>query len=179
MTDGGSFTSSQSQLLSSSSSLPPAKLCSKAYKKSSQLYLTRRLQDALSALEPVITVPAAEREQYTNGGTLSPVSASIATVPSTWRIKVWNLYIALLSAIVDLGPEEGKQIFGQKEWKEIAAKVRDGNVWQTVVQTGYHGIEGAVDADVVYNLLVATYQREIFTWPKANMLCATTGLPYY
>ncbi|TQB76691.1 hypothetical protein MPDQ_007086 [Monascus purpureus] len=152
MTDGGSFTSSQSQLLSSSSSLPPAKLCSKAYKKSSQLYLTRRLQDALSALEPVITVPAAEREQYTNGGTLSPVSASIATVPSTWRIKVWNLYIALLSAIVDLGPEEGKQIFGQKEWKEIAAKVRDGNVWQTVVQTGYHGIEGAVDADVVYNL---------------------------
>ena len=67
---------------------------------------------------------------------------------------MWNLYITLLSAIVDLGPEEGKSAFGQKTWKDIASNVRDGNIWQTVVQIGYSDVEGAVDAEVVYNLLV-------------------------
>ena len=67
---------------------------------------------------------------------------------------MWNLYIALLSEIVDLGPDEGKKAFGQKEWKNIASKVRDGETWQNVVQLGYNGIEGAVDADVVYSLSV-------------------------
>jgi hypothetical protein len=70
------------------------------------------------------------------------------------RIKVWNLYITILSAIVELGPEDGKIQFGQKEWKAIASKVRDGGIWETVVQAGYGGREGAVDADVVYNLFV-------------------------
>jgi hypothetical protein len=78
----------------------------------------------------------------------------IATAPSTWRIKVWNLYITLLSAIVDLGAEEGKTQFGQKEWKAIATQVREGGIWETVVQVGYRGREGSVDAEVVYNLLV-------------------------
>lgn len=67
---------------------------------------------------------------------------------------MWNLYITLLSAIVDLGPEEGKNTFGQKEWKAISSQVREGTIWENVVQTGYKGLEGSVDAEVVYNLLV-------------------------
>ena len=143
-------TSSASMTSSTTTSpLPPAsKLCSKTYKKASQLYLTRRLQQALVALEPAI-----KRPSLADGGD-NVAAAPIATTTSTWRIKVWNLYVTLLSAIVELGPEEGKATFGQKEWKEIVSKVRDGSVWQIVVQTGYNGVEGAVDADVVYNLLV-------------------------
>jgi hypothetical protein len=53
-----------------------------------------------------------------------------------------------------LGPEEGKNQFGQKEWKAISSQVRDGQIWETVVQTGYRGLEGSVDAEVVYNLSV-------------------------
>lgn len=67
---------------------------------------------------------------------------------------MWNLYITLLSAIVDLGAEDGKRTFGQKEWKALVSKVRDGEIWETIVQTGYGGREGSVDADVVYNLSV-------------------------
>lgn len=67
---------------------------------------------------------------------------------------MWNLYITLLSAIVDLGPEDGKIEFGQKEWKVLASKVREGEVWEMIVRVGYRGMEGSVDADVVYNLLV-------------------------
>ncbi|PLN81242.1 hypothetical protein BDW42DRAFT_169462 [Aspergillus taichungensis] len=112
---------SASQLSSSSSSsLSPSKLCSKTYKKASQLYLTRRLQESLTALEPVITATATDDQ--------------------------------LLSAIVELGPEEGKRSFGQKEWKAISSSVREGGIWETVVQTGYQGLEGSVDAEVVYNL---------------------------
>lgn len=151
MADSGSITSASQSQLSSAPRLSPSKLRSQTYKKASQLYLTRRLQEALAALEPVISAPRANDEQYTNGDDSVPL---IATASSTWRIKVWNLYITLLSAIVDLGPEEGKKTFGQKEWKTISSNVRDGAIWETVVQMGYKGLEGSVDAEVVYNLLV-------------------------
>lgn len=152
MTD--SMSSSHTQLASASAaSTSPAKLCSKTYKKASQLYLTRRLPESLASLQPIITVPASQDEHLTNGDHSAAV-APIATAPSTWRIKVWNLYITLLSAIVDLGAEEGKSQFGQKEWKAIATQVREGGIWETVVQVGYRGREGSVDAEVVYNLLV-------------------------
>jgi hypothetical protein len=148
MADGMSH-SQLSSPSSTSTSTSPTKLCSKTYKKASQLYLTRRLPEALSTLKPIITVT---EEQQPNGDHPSTAVAPIATAPSTWRIKVWNLYITLLSAIVDLGAEEGKKQFGQKEWKAIATQVREGGIWETVVQIGYRGREGSVDAEVVYNL---------------------------
>ncbi|PWY69145.1 hypothetical protein BO70DRAFT_344648 [Aspergillus heteromorphus CBS 117.55] len=167
MADDGSshMTASQSQssqLLSSSSSTTttsssrsPSKLCSRTYKKASHLYLTRRLQESLAALEPVITIvrgPDDQQHRLANGNGHGEAVAPIATAQPTWRIKVWNLYITLLSGIVDLGAEEGKKLFGQKEWKAISSQVRDGEIWEMVVQTGYKGLEGSVDAEVVYNL---------------------------
>lgn len=146
---------SQSQLLSSStSSISSAKQNSQTYKHASQLFLTRRLQESLSTLEPLITVPPVGESQQSNGGggDDTPVLAPIASFSSTLRIKVWNLYITLLSAIVDLGPEDGKNELGQKEWKNLASKVREGEIWETIVQVGYRGMEGSVDVDVVYNL---------------------------
>ncbi|EPS32882.1 hypothetical protein PDE_07843 [Penicillium oxalicum 114-2] len=148
------MSSSHTQLsssTSSSTSASPAKLCSKTYKKASQLYLTRRLPESLESLQPILTVPSSQEERLTNGDHVAAV-ATIATAPSTWRIKVWNLYITLLSAIVDLGAEEGKAQFGHKEWKAIATQVREGGIWENVVQTGYRGQEGSVDAEVVFNL---------------------------
>ncbi|KAL2829146.1 hypothetical protein BDW59DRAFT_37076 [Aspergillus cavernicola] len=144
MTDDAS-----SYMSASTSSLTPSKLCSKTYKKASQLFLTRRLQEALVALEPVISTKSGNDDQEVNG---TELVSPIATVPATWRIKVWNLYITLLSAIIDLGPEEGKITIGQKEWKTISTQVRDGGIWEKVVQTGYQGREGSVDAEVVYNI---------------------------
>jgi hypothetical protein len=65
---------------------------------------------------------------------------------------VWSLYLTILNAIVELEPEDGKQAFGTQEWRALVAKVRDGHVWEEVVQNGYRGVEGDVDADVVINL---------------------------
>lgn len=144
--------SPMSSLSHAASSASPTKLCSKTYKKASQLYLTRRLPEALTNLQPIIT-PSTPEDQHTDGENSTPV-APIATAAGTWRIKVWNLYITLLSAIVDLGAEEGKKQFGQKEWKAIASQVREGAIWETVVEVGYQGHEGSVDAEVVYNLSV-------------------------
>lgn len=83
---------------------------------------------------------------------LSKGAAPIASASRSTRIKVWSLYLTLLNAIVDLGPDDGKNAFGSKEWRAMVAKVRDGTVWDDVVQKGYRGSEGNVDADVVINL---------------------------
>lgn len=168
--DATHLSASQSQLSSSSSpasSLSPSKLCSKTFKKASQLYLTRRLHESLTALEPVLTPSQIPDDSYANGDASTP---PIAAAPSTWRIKVWNLYITLLSAIVDLGPEEGRKLFGQKEWKAVSSQVRDGGIWETVVQTGYRGLEGSVDAEVVYNLWVPKeYERLLLLKANCNV----------
>ncbi|KAB8077068.1 peroxisome proliferation protein peroxin 26 [Aspergillus leporis] len=150
MAAAASSTSASQSQLSSTSSLSSSKVCSNTYKQAKQLYLTRRLRESLLSLEPIITANQAPNDQHANGdGSSVP---PIAMAQSSLRIKTWNLYITLLSAIVDLGPEEGKATFGQKEWKAISTKVREGEIWETVVQTGYKGREGSVDAEVVYNL---------------------------
>ena len=67
---------------------------------------------------------------------------------------MWSLYLTILNAIVELGPEDGKAAFGTMEWRELVRKVREGGFWEEVVREGYRGVEGNVDADVVINLYV-------------------------
>lgn len=144
----------QSYLSTSASTPMPSKQISQLYKQASQLFLTRRLQESLSLLEPIITPSLSQESGQQNGEGVapSPPLAPIATASANLKIKIWNLYITILSAVLDLGPEEGRAQFGQKEWKAIATKVREGEVWETVVSIGYYGREGSVDADIVYNL---------------------------
>lgn len=149
--------SNSDHLSSSHSSLGPSKKASseisKTYKQASQLFLTRRLSEALSTLLPVITPPA-HTNGNANGDHDAPFLAPIATATTSQRIKVWSLYVTLLNAIVDLGIDEGTKDFGHKEYKALVAQVRDGDVWEQVVRDGYGGREGSVDAEVVYNLYV-------------------------
>lgn len=152
---------SNSEYLSSSqSSFGPSKKVSseisKVYKQASQLFLTRRLSEALSTLRPVITPPA-QTNGNANGEYEGPSLSPIASATTSQRIKVWSLYVTLLNAIVDLGIDEGKRDFGQKEYKTLVASVRDGDVWEQVVRGGYGGREVSVDAEVVYNLYVQVY----------------------
>ena len=146
-----------SEYLPSPQSLGPSKRAaseiSKSYKQASQLFLTRRLSEALAVLQPVITPPA-QVSGNSSGEQDAPLLAPIATATPSQRIKVWSLYVTLMNSIVDLGSEEGKRDFGQNEYRALVAKVRDGEIWEQVVRDGYNGREGSVDAEVVYNLYV-------------------------
>ena len=146
---------SSSRLLGSSigslnSSRHSNSLISKTCKQASNLFLTRRLPEALSTLEPILTVP--KTPDQTLDEDEPPKTAPIASANRSYRIKVWCLYLTLLNSILELGPEEGKSAFGSKNWKNNVTKVQDGSVWEEVVQIGYGGIEGNVDAEVVINL---------------------------
>ena len=121
---------------------------SKIYKQASALYLTRRFPEALSTLEPLITAPKI------SDGSSHEDTAPMRNASRNTRIKTWSLYLTLLNAIIELGPEDGKLTFGDQEWRAIRAKAEDGAIWEEVVQNGYGGIEGDVDADVVVNLSV-------------------------
>lgn len=138
----GLLSTSISSLSSTTASRHPNPV-SKTYRQSSTLFLTRRLPEALSTLLPLITAPSTADD-----GEPAPVSSSSRTT----RIKVWSLYLTILNATVEMEPEEGKDTFGNQEWRTLCNKVRDGSVWDEVVANGYHGVEGDVDADVVINL---------------------------
>lgn len=146
--------SSISSLTSNPTSRQQQSNIAKSYRQAAQLFLTRRLPEALSTIEPVIT-PQPSSNQH--NGHLSEEEeeydpAPIASATRGTRIKVWSFYLTFLNAVVELGPEEGKHAFGSAKWKLLVAKCRDGSIWDEVVRDGYHGIEGEVDPDVVVNL---------------------------
>lgn len=151
----GSDSQSSSQHLSSSvSSLNQSKRTSsdisKIYKHASQLFLTRRLLEAFEALQPIVTPPETSRPGD------SPAQAPIATASTSQRIKIWSLYVTLLNSVVSLGPEEGRAVFGQEKYRQLVRQVQSGSIWDQVVKDGYQGREDSVDAEVVYNLYVAS-----------------------
>lgn len=145
----------------------------RTYKQATQLYLTRRLKEALETLEPIITPQHADTANGNGDGAAATACAPVAQCSKTTRTKVWVFYLSLLHAIVELGPEDGKLTFGSSTWRELATKVRTGAIWEEVVQAGYSGIEGDVDADVVANLATlllghmttqALNQQRLETW---------------
>lgn len=130
------------------------------YKQASQLFVTRRIQEALETLEPLIRRPDSSTQRQANGesyDTSEPHAqdhqpAPIATASRGARVKVWSLYISIVNEIVEMGPDVGKQTFGGTRWKQFVSLARDGGIWEEIVETGYSGVEGEVDAEVVANL---------------------------
>lgn len=131
------------------------------YKQARDLFLTCRLPEAYTTVEPLVTLAAASDENQESEEDLK--TAPIANASRSQRVKIWSLYLTLLNAIHELGPEKGKAQFGSKEWKKLTSKAWDGSIWGEVVDIGYGGVEGSVDADVVITL----YE------PYAFRLCQT------
>ncbi|KAK3627695.1 hypothetical protein LTR56_019040 [Elasticomyces elasticus] len=164
-----------SSLSSLSRSRSTNSLIVRTYKEATSLYLTKRFKEALEVLEPIITVQTPENDKHTNGN--GNTAAPIAQSSKTTRTKVWVFYLSLLHAIIDLGAEEGKLIFGSSHWKALASKAREGTVWQDIIQSGYGGEEASVDADVVVNLATLLLghmntqklnQQRLETWLATN-----------
>jgi hypothetical protein len=144
---------SSQYLTSSISSLSSARAQSshiaRTYRQAAQLFLTRRLYEALSTIDPIISPDAPDsplQQQQAQD------AAPVAFASKTTRVKVWSFYLTLLNAIIELGPDEGKLVFGSSKWRELAAYARQGTIWDLVVRQGYQGNEGAVDGEVVVNL---------------------------
>ncbi|KAI1340496.1 hypothetical protein F5Y15DRAFT_406780 [Xylariaceae sp. FL0016] len=170
------LSSSISSLASSTSSARHSpNAISKAYRQASQLFLTRRLPEALSTVLPLIT-PQTEGSDV--NGLTEP--APIVRASRSTRIKVWSLYLTILNAILELDSDEGKDAFGSQEWRALCNKVRDGDVWEEVVQFGYHGVEGDVDSDVVINLatlLLAHARSQSLNQKRLENYLATSNTP--
>lgn len=147
--DSNLGASSHSQLLGSKTRRENSRTAKEVYKQASSLFLTRRLVESLSIIERVVVPPLGQTDEETQG---DQEPAMISSASRNMRIKTWSLYLTLLNAIVELGPEDGKASFGSKVWRDIVNKVQDGSIWEEVVQVGYGGFEGNVDDEVVVNL---------------------------
>lgn len=137
-----------SSISSLSASRQQSSQIAKGYRQAAQLFLTRRLPEALSTIEPIITPP--QHDETTNGDVVG--YAPVANASRGTRVKVWSFYLTFLNSVVELGAEEGKHAFGSSRWKQLVSKCRDGSIWDDVVRDGYAGVEGDVDTDVVINL---------------------------
>ncbi|KAK3996077.1 hypothetical protein QBC44DRAFT_6497 [Cladorrhinum sp. PSN332] len=164
----------------SSSVAPPRQISSsqitKTYRQASQLFLTRRLPEALSTVLPLVSPPTPE--DAVNGGPFEP--APVIKASKSSRIKVWSLYLTILNAILELDSEEGKAAFGTQEWRALCHKVREGDVWEEVIRNGYHGVEGDVDADVVINLatiLLAHAKTQVLNQKRLENWLAASRAP--
>ncbi len=124
------------------------------YKQASQSFLQRDFADAFETLQLVLNPSESSEEDDFSAeeDESGRRAAPIANATRNSRVKVWSLYVTLLNAIIELGPEEGKAAVGSKQWRDIVAKARDGSIWDDVVQIGYRGVEGDVDTEVVFNL---------------------------
>lgn len=125
----------------------------KTYRQAAHLFITRRLPEALSTIEPIITPPPQPDTHDPEDPELAAY-APIAAASRGTRVKVWSFYLTFLNTVVELGAEEGKLAFGSARWKQLVSKCRDGSVWDDVVRDGYARVEGDVDAEVVVNLCV-------------------------
>ena len=154
--------SSVSSLSASQPSQPSS--IARIYKQSSQLFVTRRIKEALETLQPLIQSTSSPPPDNIDGESYDqsesqpsdPQPPQIASASRGARVKVWSLYISIVNEIVELGWQTGKEVFGASSWKQFAAKARDGSIWAEVVDNGYAGAEGDVDAEVVANLWVST-----------------------
>ena len=136
-----------SSISSLASSQHQAPSVPRIYKQASQLFLTRRIPEALEVLEEIIQLqPASPNREPDNDTQAAP---PISSATKNARCKVWGLYVSILNEVVGLGAEEGKKAFGSARWKELVNKTRDGSVWDEVITNGYYGSEGSVDAEVV------------------------------
>ena len=118
---------------------PPEKtsatvLASRTYKTCTNLFLTRRLAEALAGLQPIVEGPA----------------GSMSQLPRALRIKLWSLYLAILDAALKMTASEGKVMWGQKEWPLLVGKIRSGAIWDSANRA--YGDEGKVDLEVVITL---------------------------
>ena len=120
----------------------------KAYKQTSNFFLTRRFPDALAAIEPVVSHQAI----VSSDGREEIWPAPIANVEKKWRVKIWSLYLTLINSIADLGLNDGSAAFGKQRWRTIKNKAEGGSIWDDVVEVGYNGNEADMDAEVVANL---------------------------
>ncbi|CAO2651389.1 Nn.00g039590.m01.CDS01 [Neocucurbitaria sp. VM-36] len=171
-----------SSISSLSASRQQSSQIAKAYRQAAQLFLTRRLPEALSTIEPIITPPLHDE---TNGnGDNGDIAgyAPVANASRGTRVKVWSFYLTFLNSVVELGAEEGKHAFGSTRWKQLVSKCRDGSVWDDVVRDGYAGVEGDVDADVVVNLatLLLTHSpSQRLNQQKLETYLSTTATPTF
>lgn len=154
--DTSAHPSSDSAYLSSSlSSLSRSRssnnLIVRTYKQATQLYLTRRFRESWDVLETIVNPDFDGNEGETDGQEhgIAPVAQSSRGT----RTKVWVFYLSLIHAVTELGPEDGAKEFGSADaWRAIAKKAREGTAWEEIVNRGYAGQEGEVDAEVVVNL---------------------------
>lgn len=146
--------------LSASQSAQPSSIA-RIYRQASQLFVTRRIKEALETLEPVIQRSELPRDDL-NGESYEQSesriqeqqAALIASASRGARVKIWSLYISIVNEVVEMGPDAGKQTFGASRWKHFVTMARDGSLWTEIVDVGYTGAEGDVDAEVVANLCV-------------------------
>ena len=149
------YSSASSHLVASAIPRPsPAqwtdKQISKLLTQAKNSYSTKQFVQAYTALQPLIT--SASYKEDGDSKTNSTGSAPIAKAKYSLRIKVWCLYLSVLSEIIDSDSSDPQCALASDEYDLLKSKFVNGSIWEQVIQDGYEGEVAKVDGAVVQAL---------------------------
>ena len=129
--------------------LIPLTELAQVYDQAATYFITRRPSEALSLLCTAIFPAPVDHGIPFNFGLAE--FAPVAGAPRKLRIKIWSLFISCLDALA-LIEGDGVQVARPTRYRDLLTKVRDGTVWDVVVQRGYREQRDSVDPEVVISL---------------------------
>ncbi|KAI5301347.1 hypothetical protein KEM55_002941 [Ascosphaera atra] len=157
-------------------------------KQAAALFSSRQWPQALETINTLVLPPSLQPQasaqtstalikDASRGEQVPPEAAPVTYASRPLRVKIWCFYITLLNVILT---DEGREAFEEEKWRAILSSIRNGKLWEYVVQTGYGGREGAVDGEVVHNLAILVYHHspsQTLNQQRLETYLATAGSP--
>lgn len=126
------------------------KQISKYYDLAQASFSNRQFQEAYQTLETLISPISSGPYDLIDGRLAKP--SPIITAKSSLRVKIWVLYFKLLDAIIGLSPDENVEGIAPKERYQLIFQVKNGTIWDRILQDGYGGVHARVEAEVAWHL---------------------------
>lgn len=125
---------------------------SRRYRKARNLFLTQQFTQAFEETTLLLEPHDAFEDIVETGREDTVVGAPVSFAKRSLRVKVWSLYLTLLSTFMGAGTQKASAWIGAQTWESLDTSLRSGSIWQRVVEVGYAGDELALDHEVIVAL---------------------------
>ena len=125
---------------------------SRGYRKARDLFLTQQFAEAFKEITLLLECKGASDNTSDTEDEYCSSRAPVSYAKRSLRVKIWCLYLCLLSTLREAGSQQASAWIGTQTWKSLDASLRDGSIWQRVEEVGYACDEQALDHEIIVAL---------------------------